>query len=364
MTPIRQRFAKIIATLGPSCADEDTATKIVDAGVDVFRINLSHEDRKSLAHNVSMVRAIEKKRGSPLGIVVDLEGPRFRIGDFAKGSATLVEGKHFRLDQSPQDGDDSRVPFAHSEAYAHIKVGQQLVLDDGRIVLRVIDPTLFRIDTEVISGGTLSNRKVIALGSYKPDYTRPRERDMDDIRHLVTLDVDWITLSWPTDPAALDQLRALTKGRVRLLAKVDAAAVLTRLDDVIAQADGLVIARGDLGYDVAPEDIPGWQKDITFRCRHAGKPVVVAAQMLDSMVNDPTPTRAEASDVANAVFDGADAVMLSAETAVGHYPLESVAIMDRIINEIEEEGTYWPLPPSSINAQTKERRTWIRRVSC
>ena len=343
---LRARFAKIIATLGPASATPEMAAQLVEAGIDAFRINLAYEDPKSLKQHVALVRALEAQRGGPLGLIVDLEGPRFRIGAFAEGAVQLETGQPFRLDQSPELGDANRVTLPHPEAYARIKVGQRLLLDDGRLVLRVSDTSLFRIDTEVLVGGTLVSRKVIALSDLKPKRERLSAQDWADLTAMVELGVDWITLAWPSDAEEVARLRKATAGRVRLLARIDSKAVLARLDAVIEAADGLVIARGDLGYELTPEAIPAWQKDITLRCRRAGKPVIVAAQMLDSMVQAPAPTRAEASDVANAVFDGADAVMLSAETATGRYPLESVEIMDRIISEIEEEGAYWPLPPT------------------
>ncbi|MGB6087276.1 pyruvate kinase [Parvibaculum sp.] len=346
----RRRNVKIIATLGPSSDTPEMIRKLFEAGADVFRLNMSHLDHKGLKRLHGLVRQVEKEVDRPIGILVDLQGPKLRIGAMQEGGAVLEEGASFRFDMGKKAGDASRAPLPHPPIFEAVNVGHTLLLDDGRIRLRVTGKTDTTIDTEVIIGGTLTSRKGVSL----PDSVLPlaalTEKDRSDLDFALDLGVDWIALSFVQRSDDVAEVRKIARGRAAVLAKIEKPQALSHLDAIIEIADAIMVARGDLGVELPLEQVPGWQKRMTRAARRSGKPVVVATQMLESMISAPTPTRAEVSDVATAVFEGADAIMLSAESAAGQYPIEAVTMMDRVAQSVEGDPTY----PGIIYAQRTE----------
>ena len=336
----RNRNAKIIATLGPSSTTVDAIRELFETGADVFRLNCSHSSAEQLEDRVAKIRALEQQSGRPIAIVLDLQGPKLRIGRLAGGSVTLEEGKPFRVDLDEADGDASRAPLPHPEIFAALAPGVDLLLDDGKLRLRVTACGDDFADTVIVAGGELSDRKGVNV----PDVVLPlspfTDKDRRDLVFGLDLGVDWVAPSFIQRPDDLAELRVMIGDRAAILTKLEKPAAIEHLDAIVAASDGVMVARGDLGVELPPERVPRLQKQILRKCREAGKPVVVATQMLESMIQSPVPTRAEASDVAGAIYDGADAVMLSAETAAGRYPVEAVAIMDRIIAEVERDAQY------------------------
>jgi pyruvate kinase len=343
----RERKAKIVATLGPASADRAVIQALFEEGADVFRFNFSHGSHADHKARHDVVRAIEKDLGRPIAILADLQGPKLRIGQFAGGKVTLQAGAQFTLDRNPQPGDETRVCLPHPELFEAVRAGQALLIDDGRVRLKVTDSGDDFIRTQVVNTGVLSDRKGVNV----PDAVLPipalTEKDRRDLSFALELGVDWIALSFVQRPEDVIEAKELVKGRAGVLAKLEKPQALERLEEIIEHSDAVMVARGDLGVELPPERVPGVQKRIVRLCRKHGKPVVVATQMLESMVTAPVPTRAEASDVANAVYEGADAVMLSAESASGLYPVQAVAMMNRIISEVERD----PLYPALIEAQ-------------
>ena len=343
----RERKAKIVATLGPASNDYATIKALFEAGADVFRFNFSHGSHADHQARHGIVRAIEQELGRPIAILADLQGPKLRIGQFSEGKVTLQAGAEFQLDQAPAPGSAARVCLPHPELFAVVSAGQSLLLDDGRIRLEVLASDAGAIRTRVVNGGVLSDRKGVNV----PDAVLPipalTTKDKADLEFALGLGVDWIALSFVQLPDDVVQAKALVQGRAGVLSKLEKPAALERLEEIVSVSDAIMVARGDLGVELPPERVPGVQKRIVRTCRKHGKPVVVATQMLESMVSAPVPTRAEASDVANAVYEGADAVMLSAESASGAYPVQAVSIMNRIVCEVERD----PLYPAMIEAQ-------------
>ncbi|RJX33215.1 MAG: pyruvate kinase [Oxalobacter sp.] len=336
----RLRKAKIVATLGPASSDKETIRALFDAGVDVFRFNFSHGSHEDHRTRYDVVREIEKEVGRPIAILADMQGPKLRIGKFANGKVALEAGAKFTLDRDPSDGNDKRVCLPHPELFAVVTAGQNLSLDDGKLRLRVIESDDFSIKAEVVTGGFLSDRKGVNV----PEAILPipvlTEKDHRDLRFALSLGVDWIALSFVQQPEDLHEAREIIAGRAGLMTKLEKPAALDRLDEIVQLSDAVMVARGDLGVELPPERVPGIQKRILRACRYHGKPSIIATQMLESMIHSPTPTRAEASDVASAIYDGADAVMLSAESASGSYPVQAVSIMERIIIEVERDPIY------------------------
>ena len=336
----RNRSAKIIATLGPGTSSEAMITALFEAGADVFRLNFSHGTQEDHKRRYEIIRSLETKFERPVGILLDLQGPKLRVGEFKGGKIMLSPGKKFRLDLNDEMGDENRAPLLHPEVFKALEPGTELLLDDGRIRLRVDQCGPDFADTKVMIGGTLSDNKGVNVPSAILDLSSLTEKDLGDLRYGLELGVDWVALSFVQRPEDVAQARKLIAGRAGVMAKLEKPAALEHLDEIVNLSDAIMVARGDLGVEVPPEEVPALQKRIVFACRGAGKPVVVATQMLDSMVQAPTPTRAEASDVATAVYDGTDAVMLSAETAVGEFPVEAVTMMDRIIQQVEKDPHY------------------------
>ncbi|MCH8239277.1 MAG: pyruvate kinase [Proteobacteria bacterium] len=336
----RNRRVKIIATLGPSSSDPETIAALFEAGADVFRINMSHTSPDKLSELVAAIRKVEDDAGRPIGILTDLQGPKLRIGEFADDVAELKEGEIFRFDRSQTPGSPARVYLSHGEIFKAVEPGHRLILDDGKLHMIVREKTPDTILAEVVTGGPLASRKGISL----PDTVLPigamTDKDRRDLEHAVTQGVDWIGLSFVQRGDDVAEARKLTRGRAAIMTKMEKPAAIDHLDAILELSDGLMVARGDLGVEMPLERVPGIQKRITRACRNAGKPVVIATQMLESMITAPVPTRAEVSDVATAVFDGADAVMLSAESAAGQYPVEAVVTMDKIAIEVEGDASY------------------------
>lgn len=336
----RDRNAKIVATLGPASSTEEEISSLFEAGVDVFRMNFSHGDHEGHRERYNILRGLEKKYGHAVAILLDLQGPKLRVGDFEGGSTELVAGQKYRLVAQECLGNAEKACLPHPEVYEALEPNTNLLLDDGRLKLRVLDHGADWAETEVVIGGKLSNHKGLNVPDVVLDVSPLTEKDIKDLRFGLELGVDFIALSFVQRPEDIAEAKRWIAGRAPVITKLEKPQALTRLSEIIDLTDGVMVARGDLGVEVPPEDVPGIQKRIIRRCRQAGKPVIVATQMLDSMVHAPTPTRAEASDVATAIYDGADAVMLSAETAVGDYAVESVSMMERIIRKVEHDRHY------------------------
>ena len=342
-TPQRQqrgRKVKILATLGPASRDPEMIARLLRAGADSFRVNMSHGDHPTHAETIANVRAAEKTFGRPISILCDLQGPKLRVGQFAGGRAVIRHGSHFTLDRDPTPGTEHRVCLPHPELFGILHKGQRLLIDDGKLRLRVIRAEEGEILCSAEVGGVISDRKGVNV----PDAVIPvpamTEKDRRDLAFAIQHNADWIALSFVQRPDDVAEARRLMGGHGALIAKIEKPAAIDRLDEIIELADGIMVARGDLGVELNPEEVPPLQKRIVEMTRRSGKPVIVATQMLESMIESPAPTRAEVSDVANAVYDGADAVMLSAETASGQWPEEAVSIMHRIAAQVEGDETY------------------------
>ena len=351
----RYRNAKIVATLGPASSDRATIEALFEAGADVFRLNFSHGTHEDHQQRLNTIRAIERELGRPIGVLLDLQGPKLRAGTFANGPVQLAEGDSFRLDlDSKVPGDARRASLPHPEIFAALTDGTDLLLDDGRIRLRVERHGKDFAETRVVNGGLLSDRKGVNV----PDVVLPlsalTEKDRKDLDFGLTLGVDWIALSFVQRPQDIVEVKAIVKGRAAIIAKLEKPAAIQSLEAIVEEADAVMVARGDLGVEMPAEQVPSLQKLIVRACRKAGKPVIVATQMLESMVAAPVPTRAEASDVATAIYDGADAVMLSAESASGKYPVEAVRMMDSIITRTEADPHYHEAIQASHTAPRPE----------
>lgn len=341
------RRVKILATIGPGTRSPAAIQALLQAGADVFRLNFSHGSHEDHAEAMRIIRALENDTGRAIGVLADLQGPKLRVGTFAEGKVELAEGTTFRLDLDPTPGDASRVHLPHPEILKALEPGARLLLDDGKIALRTEEANQDHAVTTVVTGGPLSDRKGVSVPDSVLAIDALTKKDVADLGVALDLGVDWVALSFVQRPADVAQLRKLVGGRAAVLSKLEKPRAMDHLDEIIEQSDGVMVARGDLGVECPPELVPILQKRIITACRHAGKPVVVATQMLESMISAPAPTRAEASDVATAVYDGADAVMLSAETAVGRYPAESVNMMARIIEQVEHDSHYRKLMDAS-----------------
>jgi pyruvate kinase len=343
----RLRRAKIVATLGPASSNAEMIGKLFRAGADVFRINMSHTSHERMRELVATIRAVEEDTGRPIGILVDLQGPKLRLGTITGGSVVVKNGDTFVLDSDSTIGDANRVYLPHPEIFAGVQAGHTLLIDDGKVRLVVTEAQPQKITTKVVVGGKLSDRKGVSL----PDSTLPfsalTSKDTSDLEAALETGIDWIALSFIQRPEDISEAKKLTRGRALIMAKIEKPQAVNRLEEIIELADALMVARGDLGVEMPLEKVPGVQKMMTRLGRTTGKPVVVATQMLESMITAPVPTRAEVSDVATAIYEGADAVMLSAESAAGQFPVEAVSTMNRIAEEVESD----PLFRGIIDAQ-------------
>ncbi|NNM73672.1 pyruvate kinase [Enterovirga aerilata] len=336
----RRRRTRIVATLGPASSDAETIGRLFIAGADVFRINMSHTSHERLDELVRTIRDAEEHFARPIAILADLQGPKLRLGAFADGRATLAAGSTFVLDSDDAPGDAGRVKLPHPEILQALRVGDTLLLDDGKIRLVATEVGPDRAVTNVVVGGVISDRKGVSV----PDTTIPvsamTAKDRSDLEAALHVGVDWIAVSFVQRPEDVAEVKKVARGRAGVMAKIEKPQGVARLDEIMDFADAIMVARGDLGVEMPLETVPGTQKRITRMCRRYGKPVVVATQMLESMITSPVPTRAEVSDVATAIFEGSDAVMLSAESAAGKYPVEAVGTMNRIAEEVERDPTY------------------------
>ena len=343
----RTRRVKIVATLGPASATPEQIESLFLAGADVFRINMSHASHELLTQYCQAIRTIEASRKRPIGVLVDLQGPKLRIGTFKEKEVRITVGGIFVFDDDPSPGSTSRVNLPHREIFESVKPGDSILLNDGRVRVCVLEVSRSRIVTKVVYGGILSSRKGLNLPDTVLGMPALTPKDRADLELAASIDVDWIALSFVQRPDDVAEARKLIRGRAGVMAKIEKPSALTQLDQILELSDGIMIARGDLGVELPIEEVPGRQKQITRAARKAGRPVIVATQMLESMINDPVPTRAEVSDVATAVFEGADAVMLSAESAAGAWPEKAVAMMDQIARAVERDPHY----PGIIHAQ-------------
>ncbi len=334
------RQTKIIATLGPATNTKDAIKSLFEAGANVFRLNFSHGDHETHRSSARLIREIEAELGRPIGILADLQGPKLRIGKFEAGRIALEKDMVLRFDLDPAPGNRKRIGLPHPEVLDVLKEGSLIFLDDGKVRGRVTKKGKDYVEAVIRAGTELSDRK----GLNVPDAVIPipalTDKDKKDLEAALGMSADWIAQSFVQKPEDAREARELIAGRAALMVKIEKPSALDTLPDIVALADGIMLARGDLGVEIKPELVPAAQKRVVRVVRHAGKPVVVATQMLESMIKSPRPTRAEASDVATAVYDGADAVMLSAETASGDYPVRAVEIMDKICRRTEEDETY------------------------
>ncbi|MEQ8651117.1 MAG: pyruvate kinase [Kiloniellales bacterium] len=333
----RQRKAKIVATLGPASSTPDQIRALFTAGADVFRLNFSHGEQSEQKARIDIIRQIEVELDRPVGVLADLQGPKLRLGRFAEGKVTLKEGAAFRLDMAEEPGTARRAPLPHPEIFAALSKGQILLLDDGRVSLEVRKHGPDFADCKVLAGAGLSDRKGVNVPGAVLPISPLTKKDRADLSFALDIGVDWIALSFVQRPEDVAEARRLIQGRAALLSKIEKPAALDQLDELVELSDAIMVARGDLGVEMPIQQVPRWQKKIVRKCRQKGKPVIVATQMLESMVSAPMPTRAEVSDVATAVYDGADAVMLSAESAAGAYPIEAVTMMNKIIMATERD---------------------------
>jgi pyruvate kinase len=336
----RDRRTKIVATLGPATSSKEMIRKLFDAGADIFRLNFSHGSHEDHRKRFDLIREIEEEVGRPICVLADLQGPKLRIGTFANGPIELKTDQQFRLDLNPAPGDITRVGLPHGEIFAAINVGSELLLDDGKVRLRVVKNGADFADTVVVAGHKLSDRKGVNVPDVVVPLSALTAKDRDDLVVALDMGVDWIALSFVQRPEDVSEARKLIGTRAAVLAKLEKPSAIKNLQQILELADGVMVARGDLGVEMPPENVPSTQKLILREARRIGKPVIVATQMLESMITNATPTRAEASDVATAVYDGTDAIMLSAETATGDYPIESVMMMDRIARFTQDDPVY------------------------
>ncbi len=336
----RLRRAKIIATLGPASSTPEMIARLFAAGVDVFRINMSHTSHERMRELIATIRAVEEDSGRPIGILVDLQGPKLRLGTFAGGAVTVRNGDAFVLDSDQTPGDATRVYLPHPEIFAAVAPGHTLLIDDGKVRLTVTAAEPKRMETRVEVGGKLSDRKGVSVPDSTIPFSALAAKDRSDLEAALDVGIDWVALSFIQRPEDIAEAKKITRGRAAVMAKIEKPQAVHRLGEIMDLADALMVARGDLGVEMPLEKVPGVQKQMTRIARAAGKPVVIATQMLESMISSPVPTRAEVSDVATAIFEGADAVMLSAESAAGQYPIEAVTMMNRIAEEVESDPIY------------------------
>lgn len=357
MTPLlRTRKTKIVATLGPASNTPEMIEKLFQTGVDIFRLNFSHGVAADHARRLGIIRDLEKKYARPIAVIADLQGPKLRVGKFKDGAIDLTPGQKLRLDLDETPGDTARVNLPHPEIINAVGVGDYVLCDDGKVRLKIEEKGPDYLVTSVVSGKKLSNNKGLNVPGVVLPIPALTPKDIKDLDAALDMGVDWIALSFVQKPSDVIDARTRVQGRAALCIKIEKPSALTCLPELIDLADGVMLARGDLGVEIPAEDVPSTQKRVVRLVRAAGKPLIVATQMLESMIESASPTRAEASDVATAVYDGTDAVMLSAETASGSYPVEAVSIMDRICARVERDDYYHDLVdadyPGSLNADT------------
>ena len=349
----RYRNVKIVATLGPASETYETIRALHEAGADVFRLNMSHGTHEEIREKHEIIRKLEADLDSPIAILADLQGPKLRVGEFANGEEELVEGAAFRMDLDEAPGTLERVNLPHPEIFQALEPGARLLVNDGKIRLKVKSCGSDFADTEVITGGTISDRKGVNV----PDVVLPlaalTDKDREDLEFACSLGVDWLALSFVQRARDVIEASALVRDRAAIMVKIEKPAAVTDFDEILEEVDGIMVARGDLGVELPVQNVPPLQKRMVRKCRAAAKPVIVATQMLESMIESPMPTRAEVSDVATAIYEGADAIMLSAESAAGDYPVEAVTTMDNVAREVESDTTYREVIEASRRAERK-----------
>lgn len=336
------RHAKILATLGPASTTPEVIRQLVQAGANGFRLNFSHGTKEDHAARVAIIRAIEEELGRPIAILQDLQGPKIRVGTF-KEPVVLNVGDRFTLDSRPEPGDATRVHLPHPDILAVLKEGDPVYINDGLVRLKVVEKKPESVVTQVMAGGTVSDRKGVNLPGVDLPMSAMTDKDRKDVLVGLELGVDWVALSFVQRPEDVNELRSIVGTKVGIMAKIEMPNAVKRIDQIVAVSDAIMVARGDLGVEMPLEEVPPIQKRLIRKCREAGKPIVVATQMLESMINNPSPTRAEVSDVANATYEGADTLMLSAESASGKFPIEAVSMMDAIIRRVERSSAWRPL---------------------
>jgi pyruvate kinase len=336
----RLRRIKILATLGPASSDSATIRKLFEAGADLFRINMSHTPHDKMRELVATIRNVEGSYGRPIGILVDLQGPKLRLGTFANGAVEISNGAMFTLDSDPAPGDKTRVHLPHPEILKALRPGHALLIDDGKLRLIAEETSPDHALLRVVTGGRMSDRKGVSLPDTDLPMSAMTQKDRLDLEAALETGIDWVALSFVQRADDVMEAKKLVRGRASIMSKIEKPQAIERLADIMEVSDAIMVARGDLGVELPAERVPGLQKQMTRMARKAGKPVVIATQMLESMIQSPVPTRAEVSDVANAVFEGADAIMLSAESAAGKFPVEAVLTMNRIGEECERDPTY------------------------
>ena len=333
-------FTKILATIGPASATEQVLSDLIDAGADAFRFNFSHGTYDEHKERLLTVRKLSKQKNRHITIVADMQGPKLRVGNFAKDKVLLKAGDYFTLDMIETPGDEKRVCLPHPEIFKALKVGDNLLLNDGQINLTVEKCDEKSALTRVKFGGYLSSHKGVNLPNTKLNISALTKKDLKDLEFALSLGVDWISLSFVQSADDVRYAKEIINGRAFIISKLEKPGAIAELDEIVKLSDGIMVARGDLGVECPIEQVPVMQKKIIEYCRKYAKPVIVATQMLESMINSPTPTRAEVSDIASAVYDGADTVMLSAETAVGSYPVQAVLMMHKTIEEVEKDKNF------------------------
>ena len=374
----RQRNVKIVATVGPACSTREMLAKLFETGVDVFRLNMSHGSHEDVAERHRLIREIEHEYGRPIGILADLQGPKLRVGRFAEGPIELTIGQKFRFDLTDTPGDATRVMLPHPEIFAALEPGASLLVNDGKIRLKVLTCDAEHAECEVVVGGEISNNKGVNVPNVVLPLAALTEKDRRDLDFVLGLGVDWLALSFVQRPEDVVEARELCgKHNVAIMVKVEKPAAVNRFEDILDVVDGIMVARGDLGVEMMSWELPAIQKRMIRRCRQVGKPVIVATQMLESMITSPVPTRAEVSDVATAIYEGTDAVMLSAESAAGDYPVEAVAMMNNVAMNVEGDPAFRDaidsLPPlkrasvaDAITAAAREmaEATKVKAICC
>src|SRR3954462_8051275 len=336
----RNRHAKIVATLGPATSSPEMTRAVIENGADVCRFNFSHGSHEEHQKRYDIGRAIEQETGRPIAVLADLQGPKLRVGRLADGPIALDQGVRIRFDLDPAPGTRARIPLPHPEVFAALKPGVHLLIDDGKVRLGVEEATPSSAVARVLIGGPLSERQGLSVVGAVLPMSAVTEKDRRDLVFALEMGADWIAMSFVQRPQDLDELRELAGRPVSVITKLEKPSAVEQLEAVVARSDAVMVARGDLGVEMPPQKVPMIQRQVLRACRRAGKPVIVATQMLESMISAPTPTRAEASDIATAVYEGTDAVMLSAETAAGAYPVEAIEIMSRISARVERDPAY------------------------
>lgn len=342
MTFKRNRQTKIVATLGPASSSKEMVRALYDAGADIFRLNFSHGKHEDHQVRLNLIREIEAETGRPIGVFADLQGPKLRLGTFKDGGVDISRGDRIRLDLDTAPGDKTRVNLPHPEIIEVLVPGSDVLLDDGKVHLRVVHKGRDFVEAEVIAGKRLMDRKGVNLPNALLKVSILTEKDLRDLEAALKMGVDWIALSFVQTAQDVADARKLVGDRAKIIVKLERPSAIhaDQLQPIIDLADAVMLARGDLGVEIPAEKVPAVQKHVVRACRTSGKPVIIATQMLESMISSPRPTRAEASDVATAIYDGTDAIMLSAETASGDYPLEAVSIMDKIAADVENDELY------------------------